>query len=108
MLRTLRLLLPKGLQLTEKHLKAHQKLYEVYDRELFTYLEACRCLKVGSSTLRRYLTVLVYHGLIRKHAPRSKRVLLEVLPEASRTTCEGGAFEEMQGEWKEYRGFVSL
>lgn len=105
LLNTAKLMLPKSLQLTERHLAIHERLYQIYQTELFTYIEACSRLKVSQKTFKRYLEGLQYHQLIRKHSHLSKRVLLELIPIS---TTEPTAFDIMNEDWKEYRGFVEL
>jgi hypothetical protein len=105
LLNTAKLMLPKSLQLTERHLDIYEQLYEIYQTELFTYIEACSRLKVSQKTFKRYLEALQYHQLVRKHAHLSRRVLLEVIPDATNAPT---AFEIMNEEWKEYKGFVEL
>ncbi|MGD1957983.1 MAG: hypothetical protein ACFB2Y_03965 [Fulvivirga sp.] len=45
LLNAIKLILPKSLQLTERHLNLYEQLYQTYNTELFTYVEACSRLK---------------------------------------------------------------
>ncbi|MGD1957989.1 MAG: hypothetical protein ACFB2Y_03995 [Fulvivirga sp.] len=105
LLNAIKLILPKSLQLTERHLNLYEQLYQTYNTELFTYIEACSRLKISLKTLTRNLHPLLYHNLIRKHAHRSKRVLLEIIPP---DTEQIDSYETMHADWKEYKGFVEL
>ena len=98
----LQLLLPHQNRLTPRILTLYDQLKHHFARQPFYYEQACSKLKCSKTSLKRYLKPLLLHELVRKHR-LNQRALFEVTP--NRNTS---LFEEMQGEWKDYQGFVEL
>lgn len=106
-LNALELLLPAEQQLTTKTLGIHSQLRKTFKDTPFTYVEACSRLKLSHSTVKRLLRPLLLYGLIEKG--RSSDSTKTILRAIDKTTSQSQElFEEMQGEWVDFRGFVEL
>ena len=105
----LALVVPKGLQLDGKMLDVHAKLLKEYGRNGFTNTEAQETLKVSRRHLLRLLNPLLLHGLAEKQTLKSGRVKLYVKALVnSKEESYQETFEEGQGDWKDFVGFVEM
>ena len=105
----LQLVLPKDLQLTERVLDVHQSLLKIFGDKGFTYLEARNKLRISETHLRRLLKPMFLHKLAIREIPKSGRtkVYLKSMVHKEKESYQE-TFEQMQGEWKDFVGFVEF
>lgn len=106
----LQMVTPKDSQLTIKALEAHEKLQQVFKTEPFTYLEACQKLRISKTTFRRLLKPLMLRGLISRQGQTAhQKALFQIRAiEVTQEAAALNSFETMQGEWKDFEGFVEF
>jgi DNA-binding MarR family transcriptional regulator len=107
----LQLTLPKELQLTQKNLNIHSKLSEIFDSSTFDYVSAGSRLKTSKTTLKRQFRPLIAHGLIKQlPSKESSRALFQIIKITEKTELNTSQeiFEIMQGDWKDFIGFVEF
>lgn len=106
----LQLVLPKTQQPSLKALNTHEKLRAIYQDKPFTYLDACTKLKVSKSTIKRAFKALMAQGLItRLNQTKAKKAQFQAIPikqDIQEPTLN--IFEQMQGDWKDFIGFVEF
>jgi len=107
----LQLTLPKELQLTQKNLEIHSKLSAIFKEQPFDYVSAGSRLKTSKTTLKRQFRPLIAHGLIKQlPSKESSRALFQIIKITEKTELNTSQeiFETMQGEWKDFIGFVEF
>lgn len=108
-LNAVQLILPQELQLTPKILNAWEQLKEVIGKRPFDNVEACSRLKLSQQTFKRYKKPLLLHGLIIQHKTKGNaRALFQIVNINPAPNTSQQLFEDMQGEWKDFVGFVEF
>jgi hypothetical protein len=108
----LQLVLPAEMKLDVKSLNAHAKLRTHFVDNPFTQLEACCLLRISKTGFRRRLQPLLLQSLIIKQKEKREQKALfraiepDLIDEKQNPTQS--LFEMMQGEWKDYIGFVEF
>ena len=106
----LQLVVPKELQLDTKTAEAHEQLLNKFQSNPFTNFDGCRLLRISKTSFIRRLKPLLLHGLvIRVGSIENRKTLYQAkdFSEIEKTTSET-LFEEVQGEWKDFVGFVEF
>lgn len=108
-LNAVKLILPQELQLTSKIINAWEKLREVIGERPFDNVEACSRLKLSQQTFKRYKKPLLIHGLMIQHKTRGNaRAQFQIVKVTPVPNTSQQLFEDMQGEWKDFVGFVEF
>jgi hypothetical protein len=107
-LNALKLVMPKENMLSETYLDHHRHLREQFKDEGFTYLEARHYLKKSMSGVKRIFNVLELYGLLKRHHPKHGRATFWVMEKEVEDKGHMELFEDMQGEWKDFIGFVEF
>ena len=111
----MQLIMPVELRLTQKGINAYTKLQSIFKNKTFDYVQAGSRLKVSIKTVFRMFKPLVAHGLIHQLPTKPNEKALFQITEIESTTFDSTAhstneniFETMQGEWKDFVGFVEF
>lgn len=108
-LNAVQLILPQELQLTPKILNAWEQLKEAIGERPFDNVEACSRLKLSQQTFKRYKKPLLLHGLIiQKKTKGNARSLFQIVNINPVPNTSQQLFEDMQGEWKDFLGFIEF
>ena len=107
-LNALRLVMPRENMLSETYIDHHRSLRERFGEEGFTYLEARHYLRKSMSGVKRIFNVLELYGLLKRHHPKYGRAIFWVMEKEVEDKGHMELFEEMQGEWKDFVGFVEF
>lgn len=108
-LNAVQLILPEELKLTPKILNAWERLKEAIGERPFDNVEACSRLKLSQQTFKRYKKPLLLHGLIIQQRTKGKaRALFQIVNINPVPNTSQQIFEDMQGEWKNFVGFMEF
>ncbi|MCP4459309.1 MAG: hypothetical protein GY816_15010 [Cytophagales bacterium] len=106
MLNALQLLQPIDI----KSVQTHERLLHYFKDQPFTYLDAQVRLRMSEGTLRRRFRTLLARKMLTKLPEKSMfRQLFKVNPfHQLPSVIDESTFETMQGEWKDFVGFVEF
>lgn len=106
----LQMVTPIESQLTIQSIEAHEKLSSIFKENPFTYLDACTRLRVSKTSFRRIMKPLILRGLLTKLSEtREKKALFQIQTiKVDHQEPELDPFETMQGDWKDFQGFVEF
>jgi hypothetical protein len=107
-LNALRLVMPRENMLSETYIDYHRSLRERFGEEGFTYLEARHYLRKSISAVKKTFNILEMYGLLKRHHPKHGRATFWVMEREVEDNGHMELFEEMQGEWKDFIGFVEF
>ena len=106
----LQLIQPQTQRSNLKTLNTHEKLRSIFQEKAFTYLDACTRLRTSKSTIKRTFKSLLVQGLLIKlDRTQEKKTLFQAIPikQVIQEPIQS-MFETMQGDWKDFIGFVEF
>jgi hypothetical protein len=104
----MQLVIPKELLIDIKCINAHQKLLDSFGKNPFSYVDGARCLKMSRPSFIRRLRPLLLQGMIIKLEERKENKTYFQVIDAYPNNDAQELFEEMQGEWKDFLGFIEF
>ncbi|MEL7147071.1 MAG: hypothetical protein AAFO69_11930 [Bacteroidota bacterium] len=108
-LNALQLMLPNEMKLNERVLDCYQLMQDRFGERAFNYLEVRSLLSISQSSLRRLLQPLLLHGLVQKERPgNSGKAQLYVKTKVFEVSECKELFEEAQGDWKDFHGYIEF
>lgn len=106
----LQMVLPEGSKLTLKAIEIHKQLTTLFKDQPFSYLDACTRLRISKSTLKRIMKPLLIRGLIiKQNETKEKKTLFQAIKiDVTHEEPQLNPFETMQGDWKDFVGFIEF
>lgn len=107
---TMRLLQSEQLPFNEKALASYDTLYERYQENPITLLDAQIVLRKSQSSIKRYFVVLQKLGLLEnKKETKGKKYQYQLLKKDAVNYEEAqSVYEQAFEEWEDYTGFIDL